>query len=126
MSVPSLARGLGLALILCGLAAAARAQTPPPPTPDPGVSAQSQCISDSGAFKVMGEIATFVLALENKCDRRLRCRVYLHIVNARGTEEGSTTLTLGPRGGAAARKSFVMQLKMMGRWAQSMRACEAM
>jgi hypothetical protein len=121
----------GVALMLSGFfAAAALAQNAPaagepPPQPDPGATMQSQCISDSEGFKLFRKTPVYAIELANKCEERLKCRVYVYIISAKGPEQGRATITLAPKSrGAAAKQSYVLKLKMLGGITQSTRECE--
>ena len=131
MNFKSTSRALGAALILCGcFASAALAQNAPaagqepPPKADAGTTSQLNCISDSGGFKRVGDAATYTIELANKCEERLKCRVYAYITSSKGPVQGHATMILAPKSkGAAAKKSYVMKVKMMGGMAQSSREC---
>ena len=123
-------------LLLCGGFAPATlaqnapdaGQTPPPaqPAPDPGVTPQGNCISENDDYKMSGTTPTFVIALENKCEQRLTCKVYVNVSSAKGSAQGHTTMVLGPKSsGAAAKKSYTIKVKMMGGMSQSSRECKA-
>ena len=95
----------GAALILGGCCAgAALAQSAPPPKADAGSTAQSQCLSDSGGFKNVDDHAAYTIELANKCEQRLKCRVYVYVISAKGPAHGHATLELAPKSrGTAAR-----------------------
>jgi hypothetical protein len=121
----------GAALILCGcFTGAALAQNAPaagqepPPKADAGTTSQSSCISDSGGFKRDGKSAVYTVELENKCEDRLKCRIDVFVISAKGPAQGHATLTLAPKSrGAAAKKSYALKVKMLGGIAQSSREC---
>ena len=121
----------GVALILGGVfASAALAQNAPaagqepPPVADEGTTSQLKCIADSSGFKRSGDSATYTIELANKCEQRLKCRVYAYITSSKGPVQGHATMILAPKSsGAAAKKSYVMKVKMMGGMAQSSREC---
>lgn len=119
-----------LALALCvGLAAAAedadKAAAPKQaPTPDAGATGQSNCIEQTGGYQTQGKAFTFVIGLENKCDKRLRCEVFAYVVGAKGPSSGRTIMILGPRSsGTAAKKTYAMKVKAPGGTAQVSREC---
>ena len=122
------------ALILAGgLTAAAQTQNAPPPGQEPppvadaGAGPQGKCISESDDYKMSGKQPTFVIALENKCEQRMRCKVFVTVTSAKGAAEGHTTMILGPTSsGAAAKKSYTLKVKMMGGMSQSSRECAAL
>ena len=125
------AKFLGAALLLCGCCAgAALAQNAPaagqepPPKADEGTTAQLNCLADSGGFKRDRKQAVYTVELANKCEQRLKCRVDVFVISAKGTAQGHATLILAPKSkGAAAKKTYVMKVKMMGGMAQSSREC---
>jgi len=126
-------------LILCAcLTGAAAAQTAPaggeengqdagqtpPPLADAGTNAQAKCITENSDFKMSGNRPAFVVELENKCEQRIICRVDVNVSNAKGSAQGHATLILAPKSaGAAAKKSYVLKVKLLGGMAQSARAC---
>ena len=131
MNLKSNSRALGVALILCGcFAGVALAQNAPaagqepPPTADEGTTSQLKCIADSSGFKRSGNTATYTIELENKCEQRLKCRVYAYITSSKGPVQGNATLVLAPKSkGAAAKNSYAIKVKMLGGMAQSSREC---
>ena len=67
------------------------------------------CIAETTTFTAK---KTFVVALTNSCEQRMRCTVNAYVVNSRGPASGRATLTLAPGSkGAASRKAYVMKLK---------------
>jgi hypothetical protein len=93
----------------------------------PAEASKQECIVDSADFKMDGTSPTFVIALENKCEKRLRCKVYATVMSAKGNAQGHATLTLAPHSqGAKAKQSYVIKVKMMGGIAQSGRECKAL
>jgi hypothetical protein len=121
----------GAALILGGCCAgAALAQnTPaaaqePPPKADPGVTAQSNCISDSGGFKKINETPVYTIELANRCEQRLKCEVFVYIVSAKGPVHGHATMILAPKSrGTHSKDTYVLKVKMLGGITQSEREC---
>jgi hypothetical protein len=115
----------GAALILGGcFAGAALAQNAPPPKADAGTTAQSQCLSDSGGFKNVDDHPAYTIELANKCEQRLKCQIDVYVISAKGPVQGHATLVLAPKSrGAAAKKSYVLKVKMLGGITQSTREC---
>jgi hypothetical protein len=129
----------GATLMLCGLlTGAALAQTAvgqrqdqgqnvgqqAPPVAEAGSTAQGDCLTDNGGFKRQGNSAVYTVELANKCEQRLKCRVYVNVSSAKGAAQGQATLILAPHSrGAAASKSYVLKVKMLGGMAQSSREC---
>ena len=122
-------RAIWLGLVLGGsFAAMASAQNapaaPPPPTADAGTTVQAQCIAENDAFEVRDTKPALVIALENLCEQRMKCRVYAYVTSAKGAAQGRATLRLAPKShGAPAKKSYVMRVKMLGGSSQSTREC---
>jgi hypothetical protein len=121
---------IGLALILgVGLAAPASAQTAAadaqsPPTPDAGTTAQTNCIAESDGYQGSGKAVTYMIELENKCAKRLRCEVFAYIVQAKGPSRGHAIMILGANSqGAAAKRSYAVKVKLVGGLAQTAREC---
>jgi hypothetical protein len=98
-----------------------------PPKAEAGATAQGDCLTDNGGFKRQGNNAVYTVELENKCEQRLKCRVYVNVSSAKGSAQGQATLILAPHSrGAAARKSYVLKVKMLGGMAQSSRECRVL
>jgi hypothetical protein len=96
----------------------------PPPKPDPGTTVQADCIDENDGYVMRGKQPMFVIQLENKCERRLSCKVFAYVTSAKGVAQGHGTLTLAAKSaGAAAKKSFTMRAKMVSGNSQSMREC---
>jgi hypothetical protein len=131
MNLKSTPRAIGLALMLWCLAAAASAQNAPggpsaaaPPVPDPGTTPQLDCIAESGRYTASGKRFAYVIALENKCERRIKCTVFAYVVQAKGPSSGSATVILAPKSqGAAAKKSHALAVRMIGGITQTTREC---
>jgi hypothetical protein len=125
------ARSLAVAaLMLCGSLAPALAQnTPaaapqPAPVADPGTTVQANCISENDHYVRLGKGFGFRIELTNKCEQRLRCRVFAYVTSARGAVQGRGTIVLAPQSkGAAATSDFTMKAKMNGGSSQSDREC---
>jgi hypothetical protein len=130
-------RTIGFALALVGWCVAAAAaqnapasgQTPPPATVSgqtPPPAAPNDCISANESFKMRGKTPVFEVALENKCERRFRCRIDVYVTSAKGVSQGSGSLLLAPAlGGAKAKKAFTLKVKMDSGSAQVSRNCRA-
>jgi hypothetical protein len=120
----------GAALILSLSIAAAQAQTAatgqePPPKADAGTTGQSKCIDENDHYKMRGKQPTLVIELANRCEQRLKCRVFAYVTSAKGAAQGRGTIVLAPRSqGEAAKKSYAMKVKMIGGSSQSARECK--
>jgi hypothetical protein len=133
----SFASALRLAAVTLGLwagyAPAALAEDAATPTgsqqqahPDAATTGQADCIDETGDYVTHGKAVTYVIGLENKCDKRLKCKVYAYIVGARGPASGQTTMMLGAKSsGAAAKQTYAMKVKAAGGTAQVSRQCQA-
>jgi hypothetical protein len=54
----------------------------------------------------------------------LKCQVYVYVISAKGPVQSHATLVLAPKSrGAAAKKSYVLKVKMLGGITQSTRKC---
>ena len=117
----------GFALILGGcFAASAQTGQTPPATPDTSATPPAECIAENDTYIMRGKTPTFVIELENKCEQRMKCRVFAYVTSAKGAAQGQGTLRLAPKShGAAAKKSYTMRVKMMGGSSQSTRECSA-
>ena len=126
MTPASRLRTLGLAAIcVAGFAVAAIADDGQKPPEQAKPAAKKECVSDDTGFKLAGKQATYVIALENKCEMRLRCKVYALVQTARGEVKGHKTLVLAPKSkGAAAKRAYVLKVKMMSGIAQASRECK--
>ena len=126
---------LGLGLLLGWLGGAASAQdrgqdagqdATRSPVPDPGTTPQSNCIAEGGTYRREGNRFDYVISLENKCERQIRCVVFAYVVQAKGPSSGRVALVLAPRSkGAAAKKSYALRVRMSGGIAQTTRECRA-
>ena len=114
------------ALIACGWAGAAAAQNAAEPAPnaDAGTTIQAACIDENDHYKRNGKQSMFVVEFENKCEQRMRCKVFVYITSAKGVSQGRGTIVLaGKSGGAAAKGSYTMKARMIGGSSQSTREC---
>ena len=116
--------------LILACATAAQAQTvpataqEPPPQADAGTTIQANCIAEKDEFKMRGRQPVFEIALENKCEQRVKCKVFVYINSAKGPVQGRGTIVLAEKSrGAAATKSFTMKAKMPGGSSQSAREC---
>jgi hypothetical protein len=109
----------GAAMLVATCAGGAAAQDAPAP-PNP-----KECIADSGGFKVHDKKPAFVITLENKCERRIRCRVFANVTTARDAKRVQTTMTLAPKSqGAKAKRSYAVRIHEAGGMAQTSRQCK--
>ena len=119
-------KAIGAALILCGLlTGAALAQTATgqePPKAEP--TAPNDCVAEQADFKLRGKQPIFEIALANKCERRLKCKVSVYITGSKGPTQGQGSIVLAPKSkGAAAQGYYIVKTKENGGSAQSSRSC---
>jgi hypothetical protein len=129
----SASRAIGLALLLCGCfaatgsaqnAPAAAPSTEPAPKAEAGTTAQSACIAENDGWVREGRGVGFAIELTNKCEQRLKCRVFAYVTSAKGAAQGNGTLVLAPASkGPAATKHWSMTVKMSGGSGQTAREC---
>jgi hypothetical protein len=118
-----------------GFAAAGSAQDAPAdgktaeplPVPDKGTTPQLNCIAQNSEYTQNGKAVFFVQTFENKCEARIRCKVFVYLINARGPTQGRATLTLAPKsGGAAAKQVYTLKVKGAGGSSMSARECRVL
>jgi len=93
---------------------------------DADTPSDNKCVADTTHFKAEDKRAYFIVALENKCEQRVKCVIHANIRTARGNTKGHGTLVLAPRSaGAEAKKSYSLRVKVAGGMAQVARDCQA-
>ncbi len=93
--------------------------------PKPAAAPEKNCIADAGGFKTEGRRHFYEVALENKCEQRVKCIVYISVSTARGDARGHRTLLLaGKAAGERAKKSYRLSVKEAGGMAQVSRECK--
>lgn len=119
------------AVISAAAAMFASAQEPKPAaaattTTESAKSLPEGCIADEANFKAEDKRAYFIVALENRCEQRVKCEVFASVNSARGNKRGRATLVLAAKSaGAEARKSYRMRVKVAGGMAQVEHDCKA-
>jgi hypothetical protein len=84
-----------------------------------------KCVTNQTGFKQAGNKPTFEVALENSCDMRLKCKIDVYVLGAKGPVQGHTTLTLGPAAkGQSTRKVYVLKVKSAGGMANMSHECK--
>ena len=129
--IPSLRLRI-LAVLLCAgmaVSAAENASGKSDPQSNPFAETEADainnCISTSGDYQTHGQRISFVITLENKCEKRLKCEVFAYVIGAQRPSSGHAELVLGAKSsGGAAKKSYTMGVKAAGGTAQISRACE--
>jgi len=128
LALPALVLGAVAAGGFCGAAAEdaggkAEPQGKPAAAADAGAS--KNCAGISADFQTAGKRMSFVIALTNTCQQRLKCEVFAYVVGARGPASGHAVLVLGAKSsGAAAKKSYALPVKAEGGTAQISRDCK--
>ena len=121
-----------VALFICaGVAAAAaedasgKSDPQPKPAEEARADAIKDCIGTSGEYQTQGKRISFLITLENKCEKRLKCEVFAYVIGAKGPSSGHAVLVLGAQSsGAAAKKSYAMRVNAAGGTAQVSRDCK--
>ena len=99
----------------------------PPPVPDRGTTSQLNCIGENTQYTKSGKSFFYVMKLENKCEARMKCAVFVYVLNAKGPAHGRSTLILGPKSdGAATTKSYALKVKGIGGFGTSSREWRAL
>jgi len=94
---------LAAALALAALTSLARADDPPKEDAAP----KDECIGTESGFKTEGKRIFYEVALENKCEKKVRCQVFINIMNSHGSVSGHRTLVLAAKAdGEGAKKSY--------------------
>ena len=98
----------------------------PPAVADAGTTVQFKCISEEDHYVRLGRGVGFRIELTNRCEQRIKCKVFVYITSAKGVSQGRGTIVLAPKSrGAAATNSYTMRAKMNGGSSQSTRECRA-
>lgn len=112
---------LAAALALAAFASLARAEDAPK---DDGAP-KSECIGSESGFKTEGKRIFYEVALENKCEKKLRCQVFINVMNSRGSVNGHGILVLaGSDKGEAAKKSYRLTTREASGMIQVSRECK--
>jgi len=117
-----------------GFVCAALAEDAPAPAAPPSAAQQStapdaakdpeSCLAETGDYVSHGSSVTYLIGIENKCDKRLKCTIDAYVVGAKGPASAHTTMILGAASsGADAKKSYPMKVKAAGGTAQVSRDC---
>ena len=112
---------LAAGLALAAFTSLARADDPPK---DDGAP-KSECIGTESGFKTEGKRIFYEVALENKCEKKLRCQVFINIMNSRGSVNGHRTLVLAAKAeGEAAKRSYRLATREASGMIQVSRECK--
>jgi hypothetical protein len=121
-----------LAICFCAGVTAAQAEDaggtsepPSKPAAETKTDTIAECISINADYQTKGDRISYVITLENKCEKRLKCEVFAYVVGAKGPSAGHAVLRLGAKSsGAAAKKSYAMKVKAAGGTANVSRDCK--
>jgi hypothetical protein len=90
-------------------------------------TALKDCVVFTSDFRAHNGVPAYVITLENKCERRFRCKVNVNVTNAFGSTHGQATLRLGAHAaGDVAKKTWALKVKQLGGMAQESRQCEVL
>ena len=109
-------RRLGLATLLgCALTSAAAAENVTGrDVPKPAELTPNECVNEASGFRMQGKSPAYVVELENRCEKRMRCRVNMYVTTAFGPTQGEAILTLAPHAaGDTARKTYALKAKAL-------------
>src|ERR1700733_9302807 len=101
--------------------AAAEDTAAPAATPDAAKDIQF-CLDKTGDFVTHGKAFTYVIGLENKCTKRLKCTVDAYITGAKGPVSVHTVITLD----AKSKKTYAAKIKTSGGTAEVSRDCKVL
>src|SRR5262245_14914207 len=115
--------------VLAALAAAVSAQDAAHDARTPAEAARAatekDCVVDTSEFRQDGRNASFVIELQNNCEKRLKCQVSAFVTTAKGQNSGETILILAPKSeGAASRQAFRLPLRQASGMANASRECD--
>jgi hypothetical protein len=89
------------------------------PAPDAAKDLQS-CLDETGDFVTHGNAYTYVIGLENKCAKRMKCTIDAYITGAKGPVSVHTVMTLD----AKSKKTYTAKVKTSGGTAEVSRDCK--
>lgn len=142
MSIRSSLSAAGLAVILagafCSQALAVKPKIPDGQKPPAGQQDEQKpaeqkaekkeepkCVTNQTAFKQVGDKPVFEVVLENSCATRIKCKVNVYVLGAKGPSQGQSTLVLGPAAkGQTTRKVYALKVKSAGGMANMSQECK--
>jgi hypothetical protein len=127
-------RWFALAMALCATPALAQnapdaGQAPPkdepPPVADKGTTSQLNCVDESN--KHMGERhhLSYRIHMTNKCEQRLKCKIFAAAYSSKGVSIGRATLILAAKSKNAPAQIYDFKIKGAGGMTSSTRECKA-
>jgi hypothetical protein len=63
--------------------------SPQQAAPDTAAARQTNCIDETGDFASHGNVVTYVIGFQNKCEKRLRCTLDAYVVGPKGPTSGT-------------------------------------
>ncbi len=105
-----------VALMLCAASAFAQnapAQEPPP-VADKGTTPQLNCVEENNKHMREGNHLFYRIAMSNKCEQRLKCRVFAAAYSSKGPSIGRATLVLAPKSQGAPAQIYDFKVKGAG------------
>ena len=120
----------GAALMLFAVPALAQndaGQTPPkdepPPVADKGTTSQLNCVEENGKHMGSGNHLFYRTEMTNKCEQRLKCRIFTAAYSSKGPSMGRATLVLAPKSQGAPPQIHDFKVKGAGGMTTSSREC---
>jgi len=105
---------------------AAPAVSPQPAAPAAPSDLQT-CLRQTGEFVTHGKGVTYVIAIANTCEQRLRCAIFANVTGVLGTTLGRTVMVLEAAShGEGAKKTYTMRVKAAGGIIQVSRDCRVL
>jgi hypothetical protein len=99
----------------------------PAAAPSGAASDLQSCLQETGDYITHGHTVSYVIAITNTCEKRLRCEIFANVIGARGSSLGRTVMMLDAASkGAAAKRSYEMRVKAAGGTAQVSRECRVL
>jgi hypothetical protein len=115
----------GLVSLLSASPACAQKQNESGQTPPQASGPSDGCVSHDASFKEQGGKPVFVIALQNVCEKRMRCVVNAYLTTSHGPTKIRAKMTLAPQSrGKAASKSHVTPLRGNGGMANVSHSCK--
>lgn len=118
-------------LALVGAAFAAVSLIEPAATPRSQTQAQKPpvdiegCVMSDDGFRTENGVSGFKVVLTNTCEVRIRCVVYVNVINSRGANTGQQTMLLGAASpGQSSQKAWMFDTGYAGGMASMSRQCQ--
>ena len=86
---------------------------------------EEKCVTSEEGFKTLGTRGAFTVSMTNACEKRMRCVIDVYVTAANGPTKGNGVVTLGKKSeGAAAKKDYMLNLKLSFGSANVARSCK--